>query len=57
MIEEHETIVFIDGFAFDNKVSEKTVEEGRKKYGDGISVYNMGIEQKMKKYIVENVKA
>lgn len=57
MIEEHETIVFIDGFAFDNKVSEKAVEEGRKKYGDGISVYNMGIEQKMKKYIVENVKA
>ena len=57
MIEEHETIVFIDGFAFENKVSEKAVEEVRKKYGDGISVYNMGIEQKMKKHIVENVKA
>lgn len=54
-IGEHETVVFVDGFTFENQDSQKKVEEGRKKYGEGLAVYNVAIDKNIRAYIGEQL--
>lgn len=54
-IQEHETVLFISGFTFENADSAKALEAAKQKYGD-VAIYNVDIDKSFKEYITGTLK-
>lgn len=52
---DKKSIVFVDGFSFENKNSEMAIKEAKEKHGN-VSIYNVGIDDSMKEYLTGTMK-
>ena len=56
LIGENDTVIFTDGFPFENQITKDLVLRVREKYGGESKIYNVAVDESQKSYITENLK-
>lgn len=56
LLNENETIVFSDGFPFENKLTETLVQKVAEKYGEKSRIFNIAVDKSLKAHITEALK-